>query len=289
MPEPAISRLSFCPEAHYAVAPEAWWKKAVWRTASEPPRPATPRPCVMPSGRRWRIPTIRVGERATPAPPVAATSWSSNATIAPRTTGRWPASSSATCAWTTTSPFATWGPRVMRHKRAWCATCSIRHSTRFGPSRRRSRSAATRRAGSRSFAASPASIWKARSTVARITGPSGAGIALALARTSGGASKPPRNRRAHHGHCARLVPRLQSAAMARSAARGQRHLPAERQPAARGPVALRDEVPAQEVRTLLLRAVRGRAGAAVRIVQAVHPGQPIQAEALTRASQRGGS
>jgi hypothetical protein len=290
LPDQAVSRLSFYPEAHYAVRRERSWKKRVWRIASAPPRPATPRRCVMPSARRWTTPTIRVGARATPAPPAAATSWSWSITTAPRTTGRWLASSSATCASTTTCRSATSGQPATCRRQAWCATCWTRHSTRFDPSRRRSRSAATRRRGWTFFVVFPASTSKVRNTAARITGPSGAGIVCALVKTSVAASRRPLSRRARHGHRAHLPRRLRWVGTARSAAHARvavdRHLAAHARVAAHH----RPVVHGQAARVALLRVVRDQAARVARIARAAHPDQPIQAEGFTpRCSRRGGS
>jgi hypothetical protein len=172
-------RLSRPPDAQYAVRGEAAWKRDVWLIASARPRQAMPPRCARASAPRWRTPITRVVARATVAPPVAATFSSSNATTAPLTIGRWPASSSAICASTTTSPSAISVPRATSHKRASCATCSIRPSTRFDPSRRRSRSAATRPPGWKSVGQFLGFIWKARNTADPIIGPSGVGTASA--------------------------------------------------------------------------------------------------------------
>lgn len=220
MPHQAVSRLSFHPEAHYAVPRKALWKKAVWRIVSAPPSQATPGPCATPSVPRWPTLTIRVGARAIPARPAAATSWCWSASIAQRTTGRWPASSNATCASTTTSRFGTSAPPATRHRPASYATCSTRHSIRFGLPRRRSRSVATQPPGSTSFGASLASTSKARSTADRITGPSGAGIGRALVKTSGRAGRRPRSRRAGRDLPARRPGLLNSVATVSSPARG---------------------------------------------------------------------
>jgi len=302
LPDQAVSCLSFYPEAHYAVRREAWWKKGVSRIASAPPRPATPRPCAMPSAPRWHTLSIRVGARATPAPPAAATSSSLNATTAPVTTGRSLVSSSATCASTTISRSATSGRQATRRRLAWCATCWTRHSIRFAPSRRRSRSVATRPPGWRSFAVSLASTSRARSTAARITGRSGAGTAPALGKTSGGASRPPRSSRAHHSHRVHRAGPRRLAATEPSQAHGQPiplvdHRPAdhsrpavEGQPAGHARLAA-DHRPAAHARPAADHQPAGRvpAAEAARIAPAAHPDQSIQAEGSTRASRRGGS
>jgi hypothetical protein len=299
LPDQAVSRLSLHREGHYAVPREAQWKKAVWRTVSAPPSQATPRPCAMPLARRWPTPTIRVGVRATPAPPAAAISWCWNASIARRTTGRWPASSSATCGSTTTCRFVTSERRVTTHRPASYATCSTRHSTRFGLPRRRSRSVATQPSGSKFFGVSLASTSKARNTAALITGPSGAGIGLAPARTSGEASNRPRSRRAHRDPQARRRGRHRSVATVpretRAPAQADHHGAAHAQQdrclsaahAQRDRVARLSEVLAPAARMGLPRGAHGRVAVVDRIAQDVHPDQPAPAKDVTRASQKG--
>jgi hypothetical protein len=138
-----------------------------------------PRRCAPPSGRPWRIPTIRVAAKATLAPPRAATSSSSSTTTARLNTGTSQGSSSATCASMTICRSAMWVRLGMSHKPASCATCSIRRSTRSDRWSRRSRFAAMPPPGWRSFRRFRAFTWKARNTGGHTTGPFGAGIASA--------------------------------------------------------------------------------------------------------------
>jgi hypothetical protein len=148
----------------------------------------------------------------------------------------------------------------------------------------------------------PASTSKVRSTAARITGPSGAGIVLALVKTSGGASRRPLNRRAHNGHHPHLHRRLRWVGTARSGAPAR--VAADHRPAAhvRAVADCQLAVPArvaadhhpavrgQVARVALLQVVRGQAARMARIARAAHPDQPIQAEGFTpRYSERGGS
>jgi hypothetical protein len=95
---------------------------------------------------------------------------------------------------------ATLVPLVMHHKRARCATCSTRHSTHFDRWRRRSKFDATRPPGWTFSAISPVSTSKARNTAGRTTGPSGAGIASAPAKTNARASSEAPDRRSDHAH-----------------------------------------------------------------------------------------
>jgi len=178
-------------EADYAVGQEAAWKRDVWRTVFGLPRRATPWHYVTPSARPSLIQTTRAGARATAAPPAAAISWSSNASTAPATNGRWPVSSSATCASTTTCPSTTSARPATSPRQASYAICSTRLSTRFDPSNRRSRSAATQQPGWRYFGGFQVSISRARNTVDRTTGPSGGGIASGHVKTN----RPPSSRR----------------------------------------------------------------------------------------------
>ena len=134
--------------------------------------------------RHWPTPTRAAVAKAIAARPAAATSWSSNASIAQRTIGKWRVLSSATCASTTTCPSTTSAPPPTSPRRAWCATSSTRPSIHSGQLNRRSRFGAMQRSGWRSSAAFRVFISKARSTVGHITGPSGVGTANARARTS---------------------------------------------------------------------------------------------------------
>ncbi len=288
------SRL-YCPAvADYAVRQGAPWKKDVWRTASEPQGSRTPRRCAKRLAPHWHIQTTRAGARATAVPPAVATSWSSSAMTAPPTTGRWRASSSATCAWMTICRSATLVLLVMRHRRVRCATCSTRPSIRFDRWRRRSRSDATRPPGWTSSAISQGSTSKARSTAGRTTGPSGAGIASAPAKTSARASKPP-DRPSDPAHPDRRAVLRLSARTGRSA--GQ--LLARRREAlggsARMPLAREAQVDDHAVPVRMERAVR-RPGVHVPPAQAAQTNavhgraQAIQARGFNRSTaRRGGS
>ncbi len=164
-----------------------------------------------PSAAPLPIPITRAAARAIPEPPAEATSWSSNATIDRLMNGRSPASSSATCAWTTTSASATSAPPAMSRRPVWCATSLIRPSTRSDRSRLRSKSEETPAPGSTSSAPSRASTSKARNTAARTTGPSGAGT---LSTPRKRLSSPPeinlpnRGVRSHRAHPRRTALRL---------------------------------------------------------------------------------
>ncbi len=162
-----------------------------------------PPSCAMRYKRRWPTQNTAAAARVIAVRPVAATSWSWNASIAPLTSGRWPGLSSATCAWTTTCPSTTLELLLMSRRPAWCAICSTRRSIRFGRLSRRSKSGAMPRSGSTSFVAFLAFTWKARSIVGRTTGRSGVGTASVRARTSA----PRNSRRAQHSPPGRGHPR----------------------------------------------------------------------------------
>jgi hypothetical protein len=281
-------RLYASSDAEYAVRQGASWKKDVWRTASARPRPATPRRCATPSAPRWRTLISRGTARATAAPPAAATSSSSNASIAPASSGTWRASSSATCGLTITCRYTMLGRRGMSHRPGSCATCSTRRSTRFGLARRRSRSAAMRRPGSRSSATCLASTSKARSTVDRTTGRSGAGTVSAPAPTSsarsnlpkpGSRSAPGHPRRRRTGLCsADLAPRVHpsNADLAPKDSAGQRPAARHVDRAQTARSAGRDQV------------ARPRNHAAVHRAETVGPAPAILASDLFRPTLRGG-
>lgn len=201
------TRLSCPPHAHYAVRREAAWKKDVWPIASARPRRLTLKRCARALARRSPIPTTRAAAKAIAAPPVVATSSSWNGTTGRRRTGTWPASLSATCASTTTCRFATLARLAMSHRRASCVISWTRHSTRFDRPKHRSRSAATQRRGSRSFAQFLASTLRARSIVGRTTGRSGDGIASTPAKLRNLLGHP-RNSRAVLGRRRRLHRRV---------------------------------------------------------------------------------
>ena len=150
-------------------------------------------PCALPSPPPWPTPTQAATARATAAPPAAATSSSSSTSTARPANGRWPASSSATCGSTTTCRSATSAPPAPSPKRASCAICWTRPSTRSSPWPPRSRSAATPAPGWTSSAPSPASTSTARSTADPITGRSGYGTASEPSTISGRPSpaRPP--------------------------------------------------------------------------------------------------
>jgi len=286
------SRLYWPAVADYAVRQGAPWKKDVWRTASEPQGSRTPRRCAKGLARHWRIPTTRADARATAVPPAAATSWSSSAMTAPPTIGRWLASSSATCAWMTICRSATLVPLVMCHRRVRCATCSIRPSIRFDRWRRRSRSDATRPPGWTSSAISPGSTSKARSTAGRTTGPSGAGIASALAKTNARASKPP-DRPSDPAHLNHQAVLLLSVRTGRSAGQPLAHHRAVLGVSVRMPLAREAQVDNHAVRVRMERAVRRREAHAPRAqaapTNAVHGrAHPIQARGLHRSTVRRG-
>jgi len=160
-----------------------------------------PRPCAMLSVQLSPTPTTRAAAKAIAAPRRAATSSSSNATIVLPSTGTSRVSSSVTCVWTIICQFVTSVRLGMSHRRASCATCSIKRSTRSDRSRRRSRSVATQTPGSKFFRLSRASTSKARSTVVPTIGRSGAGIVSApkkLSKPSGQRHK--RSGPGHLGH-----------------------------------------------------------------------------------------
>lgn len=231
--------------------------------------------CGMPLARRWPIPSHRVGARATPVRPAEATSWSWSASIARRTTGRWPVSSSATCVWTTTCLFTISARPATSRRRAWCATCSTRPSTRIGRWSRKSRFGVTRRPGSRSSEIFRAFISKARNIDGRTTGRSGAGTASRLARTSNWHANPRRVLEARH--------------VRRDHPRHPRHVPWGDPEAGAGAFGAARVRPAAVARMLPRRAAHAQPGSTARDL-AIHADPAAHCDRLTlaEASSRSG-
>ena len=201
---------------------EALWKKDVWPIASEPPRPATPRRCGMPSAAPW--PTRPPGSarelpgrgqpRRHPHPralrPRRPALAGGRLRRVPHARGRQPVDSRH------------------RHDRRRAAdrrgALSARPGVQLVPPGRVAGQDSSRRdelAGDLPQA-SPASTSKARSTVARTTGRSGAGIASALGKASGQAPRTP------DGQPARLRPAPCRAATPPLALRHRRATPVRR-------------------------------------------------------------
>lgn len=144
-------------------------------TASGPRRQTTTRRCVPPLASRWRTPALTPDVRATGAPPAPVTCWCWSATTARSGCGTSAGSWSSGCVLTIRSAFGMRARPVIRRTSGCCATCWTSCSRRRSPRPRRSRSVATLSRGKTSSGTSLVSTWRARSTAARTTGPSGAG------------------------------------------------------------------------------------------------------------------